>query len=142
MFEFHGWAVVQSTSGRRVFRADGLYFPDDALLHEQLEAHIDQLNVRKWVHFHRTLNGFASLTCSGLRNHRDESIFGVYKWLTLYGKRSYGFLFTRDAEEQVCSSQFRIFRLANGQFEALPDFLAAPEVPELPPPEYEPEAQP
>jgi hypothetical protein len=141
MFEFHGWAVIQSTSGRRVFRPDGLYFPDDELLHEQLNAHIDQFNVREWVHFHRTVNGFASLTFSGLRNHRDERIVGVFKWLAVHAQRSYGFLFTRDAEDEVYS-QFRIFRLANGQFEALPDFLAVPEVPELPQPEYEPDAQP
>ena len=142
MFEFHGWAVVQSTSGRRVFRTDGLYYPDDELLHDRLNACLDELHVREWVHFHRTVNGLASLTISGLRNHRDERIFDVYQLLALHGQRSYGFLFTRDAEEGDYDSRFRIFRLARGEFAPLAGFLDVPENPEPPPAEFEPGARP
>jgi hypothetical protein len=127
MFEYHGWAVVKSTSGRQVWKPDGLYFPDDELLHERLIAVIDDIEVGEWVHFHQTVNGLASLTLSGLRNHRDRRIFELFEWLADNGKRSYGFLFCKNVEDDDrdydYDFQFRVYRLAWGAFKELPELL-------------------
>ena len=142
MFEYHGWAVVHSTSGRRVFDEAGLHQPDDELLLDLLERQISTLAepAREGVRLLRTINGFCTLVVAGMRNHRDQSIYELFQWLADNGRRSYGLLFTSDDEDDDRQynhqTQFRVHRLATGEFTELSDLAEFPAVPPLPPPEW------
>jgi hypothetical protein len=139
MFEFHGWARIESTSARSVWRSDGLHAPDDEELYIRLEKELEKMHplTRKCMNLH--YGQCVSLTLSGLRNHRDESVFQLYKWLAVNGKRSFGVLFTRNVEdadrEYDPFTHYRIFRLSQGEFKELETLFEMPENPPSPPAE-------
>jgi hypothetical protein len=137
MFEFHGWARIESTSGRREWRSDGLYAPDDDELYVRLKEELQKLNSssRECMQIH--FGQLVSLTVSGAQNHRDESIFHIFRWLATNGKRSNGVLFTRDPEDgdrdYDVDTHFRVFRLCRGEFVELEDLFEMPPNPRWPP---------
>jgi hypothetical protein len=117
MFEFYGWACVEP--------------PDDDDLFARLKDQIGTVSEwsRPGVHLQSTINGFQALTVAGLRNHRDRTIFALFEWLAANGTESYGFLFTRDDEDDRdydFNSEFRIFRLSRGSLVELDQLLAVP----------------
>ena len=140
MFEFHGWARVESTTGRTEWRADGLHLPDDEELYLRLQHQLDSVDEmsRECVGLRCTINGLTSLTVSGLRNHRDETIFQLFEWLAENAKRSTGVLFTRDDEDgdrqYNHETHFRVFRLCNGVFAEQEALFPMPSCPEPRPP--------
>ena len=73
---------------------------------------------------------------SGLRNHRDPSIFHLFQWLAEHGKRSSGVLFTRDDEDDDRrydhETYFRVFRLSRGEFKELDTLFEMPPNPDRP----------
>lgn len=131
MFEYHGWVVVQSSSGQKIWSPEGLSMPDDDELHRRLPLLIQELALGEWVRFHGTVNGLHSLLLSGRRNHRDERVFDLMQWLAGHAKRSYGLLFIRDDEDADqpydTESQFRTFRLSCGEFTELNDLATVPQ---------------
>ena len=141
MFEFHGWARVESTSGRSIWRDDGLYYPDDDLLCAELNTQLNILGStsRECIDLRHTVNGLLSLTLSGLRNHRDKSVFYLFEWLAENAKRSTGLLFSRDDEDSDRvynpQTQFRVYRLSRGEFKELDELFEMPLNPERPPAE-------
>ena len=143
MFEFHGWARIESSSGRSIIRDDGLYAPDDDVLYEQLERQLDEIEqpTRECFDMRRTINGLMSLTVSGLRNHRDKSVFAVFEWLSANGARSTGVLFTRDDEDgdrdYDYENQFRVYRLSGGEFKECDTLFDMPANADRPRPEIE-----
>lgn len=142
MFEFHGWARVESTSGRRIWRDDGMSSPDDYALYPEVLSLVAQLpdRCRNMVHVSRSAY-LVSITLSGMLNHRDESIFNLFKWLASNAQRSTGVLFARNVEDADrdydYNSFFRVFRLSRGQFVELETLFEMPEI-ELGPSEVEP----
>ena len=83
MFEFHGWARVQSSSGRTVFDPTGLYEPDDEGLMDLLRAKVNEMEPasRECMHIQTTVNGYRTLIVAGLRNHRDPAVVDLFRWL-------------------------------------------------------------
>jgi len=140
MFEFHGWARVESTSGHMTSDDDdGLHYPDKETLYRELLHELDGLSetLRECVDLRCTVNGLVSLTVSGLVNHRREAVFRLFEWLAEKGRRSTGVLFTRDDEDDDRDydfmNEFRVFRLSHGTFKELDAIFQMPENPELPP---------
>ena len=138
MFEFYGWARVESTSGQRIWRNDGLYRPDDTKVREELAAKISKFHSHDQAHIHLvdTVSGLTSVSVFGLRNHRVRAIFELYEWLAKNAKRSRGVLFISDVEDGLSycrDDQYRVFRLANGRFDELPKLFEMPPVPPPPP---------
>lgn len=120
----------------------GLFRPDDEQLMDELRERVNRLDeaTREGVHVQTTINGFHTLILAGRRNHRDPGIFELFRWLGENGRRSYGLLFTQDDEDgdriYDCESQFRVFRLAQGQFVELESLMEFPREPPRPQPEW------
>ncbi len=138
MFEYYGWIRVESTSGRTVWRDDGLHEPDEHTLYKQLEDKVAELREmsRQSVDLRQTVNGLTSLKVAGLRNHRDQSVIDLFKWVAEHGKRSQGVLFFRDIEDTDrpydYETQFRVFRLALGEFREMDELFEMPANPPQP----------
>jgi len=85
-------------------------------------------NSRRYVWLQ--IDGFhPTLALSGFRNHRDEAILNMFRWIAVNAPGSYGYLYTRDPEddkEYDRETQFRVFRLFAGEFEELPAMLELP----------------
>lgn len=120
MFEFHGWVVLHTTSGKQYVDERGLHDPELEQLIEELELQLAGLH--RWTRpgVHLVTGTFQPmLSLSGFRNHCDPSITGLFEWLTIHAARSYGYLWTRDVEDVVPydpRTQFRSFRLGGGAF--------------------------
>ncbi len=138
MFEFHGWAVVQSTSGQSTWGSAGLCYPDDVALANELDEQLRSLGefAQEHTRLFKTINGLTSLAVSGCVNHREPRVFHLFEWLAGHGTRSYGVLATRDDEDgdqsYDSSSHFRLFCLAIGRFGEIRETLEIPPNP-LPP---------
>ncbi len=129
MFEFHGWAVIRSRFDIDDPRQKG----DQAAIEEELA---EQLRLfERPDHFwpHRTLNGLVSVTCSGLRNHRQEWVIDFFRWLASHAEGSYGLLYVLDGEDWQrggdYQNAFRVWRLAKGELTELDDPFLSPYIP-------------
>lgn len=137
MFEFHGWIVLLTSSGRRYWDKEGLHEPELADLLAAVQCRISAVNEssRRSVCLH-THSFHATLTFSGWRNHRDQDIDDLWDWVAKHASRSYGYLFTRDPEDSGSynrDTQFRVFQLSNGEFREEDWLLEFPEQPPDPP---------
>lgn len=139
MFEFHGWAVIRS----RYTATD----EDDEAANRELGPLLDGLSQQIAVahiaaHFHISplFNSMASLTVSGLRNHREAEVIEIFAWLATHGPGSYGLLYVLDDEDprgDEYALNFRVFRLARGLLQELADPFLSPPLPVVED-EYEP----
>ncbi|HEU4557891.1 MAG TPA: Imm7 family immunity protein [Longimicrobium sp.] len=111
MYEFNGWAVVE---------ADVRSEENDRELFDALKEYVATLPeaTRGRVFFPDTiLNGFRSLTVSGLRNHCDSEILWLFEWLAARSRHCYGLLYVRNDEvlDPRDMDRFFVWRLANGE---------------------------
>jgi len=107
MYEFNGWAVIESNEGTD--EADGE-------LMERLVEHLDELDEQSRKHFHTAgfvLNGFRSVFVSGLRNHPQPDVMGLFDWLARRSRRCYGLLYVRD-DSWGEPDRFDVWRLQDG----------------------------
>ena len=108
MYEFNGWAVVEADEGTEA--------ADDELM-DRLMAHIAGLpeSTRdRILTAENVLNGFRSITLSGLRNHPDPFIVGVFHWLAEQSHRAYGLLYVRD-DSWGEPDAFNVWKLERGK---------------------------
>jgi Immunity protein 7 len=133
MFEFHGWAVVRPPypDGEGYHVIGGR--DDEAIKRVRAainEAHDEcsEFEVR------RTSNGLIVLTAHGLRNHRYEPVIGLFRWLIQAMPDSYGLLYVHDDEDDEHPNEFRVCRLAQGQFGEHAEPFLSPYVPTVEPP--------
>lgn len=108
MYEFNGWAVVEADE-----RGDAA---GDELM-EQLLEHVAGLEEMTRERFHwdnAALNGHRAILVSGLRNHRDPFVTGVFQWLADHSRRAYGLLYTRD-DAWGDPNRFDVWRLRDGE---------------------------
>ena len=135
MFEFHGWATICVDDH------------DDPVLDikEQREA-IAMTRIREALReahddfslyeLKRLGNGLIVLMAHGLRNHRQDAPIDLFRWLAAELPDSYGLLYIRDDEDSSRlatdhSNDFRVWRLAQGQFEEFDDALLSPCIPTI-----------
>jgi hypothetical protein len=108
MYEFNGWAVVRSDEGSD--EADGALF---ARLLEQI-AGLPEMTRDRFHWDEGTLNGHWAILVSGLRNHGDPFVRGVFQWLADHSRRSYGLLHTR-GDSWGEPDRFEAWRLRDGE---------------------------
>ena len=138
MFEFHGWAVLNASSGQGVFTPKGLFHPDDEDLLRDFTRTLESQGdfAKMHVRLSQTINGLSSVALHGLRNHRVREVFEIFEWLAVHATRSYGVLMTRNDEDQDriydSAAAFRVYRLAVGTFTEMDSLFAVPQNPPRP----------
>src|SRR5579871_6049602 len=113
MFEIHGWAAISSDTYTIGDKAD-------AHILAELREQIARLSAEPGIvaiHLDPFLNGLLStLTVTGLRNHRDERLLGLFRWIAEHSAGSYGMVWVSDDEKDP-EYEFRVWRLARGKLE-------------------------
>jgi len=62
------------------------------------------------------LNGADALTVAAFKNHRNEQIVELFRWLAAHRPGSYGLLYVLDEEDKRdVEGSFRVWRLARGR---------------------------
>src|SRR5262249_7181410 len=94
----------------------------------------------------RTSNGLVVLLAHGLRNHRYEPVIELFRWVAAQLPFAYGLLYVHD-DEDTCRGadhgrEFRVWRLARGEFGELADPLLSPYIPTVEPPWWPQVAEP
>jgi len=137
MFEFHGWATI------RMHDSDD---PDMSVIREREEAAISRLrNVIRDVDdqfsffdLRRTSNELLVLLAHGLRNHRYEPAINLFRVVASELPFAYGLLYVHDDEDSRRgadrTNEFRVWRLARGEFKELADPFLSPYIPTVEPP--------
>ena len=135
MFEFHGWLSLHS---------DDWDDPDPAVLEERLDAaeaalrgEIEKADDGFSVfEIRRAGNGLRTLCVQGLRNHRYEPVVDLFRWAAGNLAESYGLLYVWDDEDRRGgdadhSNAFRVWRVAQGEFDEQADPFLSPCVPTI-----------
>ncbi len=137
MFEFHGWATI---------RVDDRDDPDTSVIETREDAAMAR--VREAIQkaddefslfdLRRTGNGLIVLVAHGLRNHRYEPVIDLFRWVASALPFTYGLLYVHDDEDTHrganCENEFRVWRLARGEFQELVDPFLSPYIPTVEPP--------
>ena len=134
MFEFHGWAniripEVNDSDVRPIGRG-----PEVEAI-KRVRATINEVHDEfSLFEVKQTGNGQIVLMAHGLRNHKFAPVIELFRWVALELPASYGLLYIHDDEAAGQDNEFRVWRLALGQFEELADPFLSPYFPtvELP----------
>ncbi len=137
MFEFHGWVNI---------RVEDQDDPDLSIMERREEKAIERLqNVindadddHSLFDLKRTSNGMIVLCVHGLRNHRYKPVIDLFEWIANELSCSYGLLYVHDDEDHSrgvdYENEFRVWRLARGEFEEMADPFLSPYIPTVEPP--------
>jgi hypothetical protein len=132
VFEFHGWATIRVPDPdidpvrRRELEAVAV-----ARLREAIARADDAFSL---FEVRQTSNELIVLYAHGLRNHRYQPAIELFRWVAAELPDSYGLLYVHDDEVEGQAHEFRVWRLARGQFEELSDPLLSPRAPTVEPP--------
>lgn len=134
MFKFHGWVVTHTGARLRGVREDfEKYDKEQRDLFEALKGQVRQLeeHMQNCFFFNDGLNGMYSMMATGLFNHRREVVLDVFRWLAENGHGSYGLVYVWDDEDPRGTEfyEYRVWRLAKGQFEEFDDLILSPGYP-------------
>jgi Immunity protein 7 len=77
----------------------------------------------------QTGNELIVLYAHGLRNHRYRPVIELFRWVATELPDSYGLLYVHDDEAEGQDNEFRVWRLARGMFEEVPDPFLSPYFP-------------
>jgi hypothetical protein len=136
MFEFHGWATI---------RVDDRDDPDMSVVHAREDAAITRLreamrasdDVVSLFELRRTSNGLIVLLAHGLCNHRYEQVIDLFRWVAAELPFSYGLLYVHDDEDTRrgadYGNEFRVWRVARGEFGELAEPFLSPYIPTVEP---------
>ena len=137
MFEFHGWATI---------RVSDLDDPDLSVCQFRQEEAINRLEMAmreaddefSLFDLKRTSNNLIVLIAHGLRNHRYEPVIELFRWVATELPYSFGLLYVHDDEDTKrgadLENEFRVWRLARGQFSEFSDTFLSPYIPTVEPP--------
>ena len=131
MFEFHGWAVIRleekDHETMKEFRQIG--GREDAAI-KRVRAAVNEVHDEfSLFDVRRTGNGQIVLMAHGLRNHRYEPVVDLFRWLAGELPDSYGLLYVHDGEREGQDNEFRVWRLALGNFTERDDPFLSPYIP-------------
>jgi hypothetical protein len=85
-----------------------------------------------FVHISRDLNGQAHLMIGGFRNHRDERVLDLFRWVAEHQPGSYGVLHVRDDEDpNGFDNAFIVHIVKRGSFSSAMEQSLSPCIPEL-----------
>ncbi|MGL4423565.1 MAG: Imm7 family immunity protein [Gemmataceae bacterium] len=127
MFEFHGWATIRvpdpdiDPAGRRELEEEAVVRLREAIA--KADDQFSLFDVRK------TGNELIVLYAHGLRNHRYRTVIELFRWVAAELPDSYGLLYVHDDEAKGQENEFRVWRLARGEFGEMADPFLSPYVP-------------
>jgi hypothetical protein len=127
VFEFHGWATIRvpdpdfDSTRRHDLEAVAVSRLQEAI--KRADDEFSMFGVRQ------TGNELIVLYAHGLRNHRYRPVIELFRWVATELPDSYGLLYVHDDEADGQDNEFRVWRLARGIFEELPDPFLSPYFP-------------
>lgn len=134
MYEFHGWVNIV---------ADDSDEPESSVLqmrqNELIAALQDRVQALRsspyvFVHIARNLNGEAHFLISGCRNHRDDRLLALFRWIAEHQPCSYGLLHIRDDEDaDGYDNAFAVHAIRRGEIVSAAEHNLSPCVPLLEP---------
>ncbi|MDB6133651.1 MAG: hypothetical protein JWM59_1894 [Verrucomicrobiales bacterium] len=128
MFEFHGWATIQSSVQPD---ADELLLSQERALEFVRSAVGEAQDKLSLIDVMEGGNSLAVLRLHGLRNHRRDGVLQLFKRIAAELPASYGILYIHDPEDPVHDNCFRVFRMARGQVEEFVDQILSPRIPTI-----------
>lgn len=132
MFEFHGWVNIKEDDSD-----DADIEILDARLNELSDQIENEINNTEWpnciLRLFRGLNGENHLIMTGFRNHRQNKIIDLFRWIAERQPFSYGLLHVRDDEERGYENVFRVFSMARGKVKESTEELLSPCTPKIEP---------
>ncbi len=112
MFEYHCWAVLPDFGDREAERR----------LDEELRTRIEALDEGSRESFHVTNLNTLLVTASGLRNHGQPWVLGVFEWIAEQWPGSYGLMYVApDYPDPDGRWRFHVQKMGNGRIEYLED---------------------
>lgn len=112
MFEYHCWAVVEGMNEPEAERA----------LEEGLRARIAELEEGARESIHVTNLNVLLVTASGVRNHAQGPVLGVFEWIAQACPGCYGLMYVRhEMPEPDGTWPFHVRKFSNGRIEYLED---------------------
>lgn len=112
MYEYHCWAVVEGIHDLEAERALG----------EALRARIDALDDGARDSFHVTNLNALLVTASGVRNHAQGMVIGVFEWLAEQCPGCYGLMYIRpEFPDPDGRWRFHVQKISHGRIEHLED---------------------
>ena len=132
MFEFHGWVNIKMDNSD-----DADIDILDTRLNELSDKIEEEINNTEWpncvIHLFRGLNGENHLIMTGFRNHRQQKIINLFRWIAERQSFSYGLLHVRDDEESGYENVFRVFSMVRGKVKESTEELLSPCIPKIEP---------
>ena len=132
MYEFHGWVNIV---------ADDSDEPELSVLETRRSALVAAIDDRveafrssplTFVHIARDLNGQAHLLISGFRNHRDDRVLDLFRWIAEHQPCSYGLLHVRNDEDpDGLDDAFVVHTVKRGSFSSAREQNLSPCIAEL-----------
>ncbi len=112
MYEYHCWAVLPDFGDREAERR----------LDDELRARIAELDDGARESFNVTNLNTLLVTASGLRNHGQPLVLGVFEWITRTWPGSYGVMFIRPEHPDADgNARYEVRKLGRGRIEFLED---------------------
>lgn len=111
MYEYHCWAVLPDFGDREA----------EHRLGEELRARIAELDEGARESFNVTNLNTLLVTASGLRNHSQPMIMGVFEWLAQQWPGSYGLMYILPEHPDAGGWGFYVRKISHGRIEHLDD---------------------
>jgi hypothetical protein len=129
MFEFHGWAVIRTPEEDDSGIASIGRGPEFEATKKVRAAINDVHDEFSFFDVQRTGNGQTVLIAHGLRNHEYSPAVELFRWVAKELPESYGLLYIHDDEAAGRGNEFRVWRLARGEFQEMDDPFLSPYIP-------------
>lgn len=122
MYEYHGWATLQSSAGDiDSNRTENLLQSVNDVV-----TKLSDVNNVFDVSYH---NGKCLLRIAGFSNHKQVLVEEVWRDVALLAPRSYGLLYIRDDEDPAFANRFLVLTLKRGVVKRENDPFLSPCVP-------------
>jgi hypothetical protein len=132
MYEFHGWVsiVADNSDDAGSIVRQGRQSDLVAALEDRIQPLLESPSV--FLRIIRDLNGADHLLVSGLRNHRDDRVLNLFRWIAEHQASSYGLLHIRDDEDaDGYDNAFVVHALARGRLTSRIEPNLSPCIPTL-----------
>jgi hypothetical protein len=133
MFQFHGWAVIESD----VYASND---EADQTAAGLIESELTRLGIgyQGGGHVNKGLNGLNSVTVSGMFNHYSASVEEFFRFIGATAVGSYGILFLQNDEDKEYGNEWRVARMVRGRVSLEADPFLSPCIPTIEDP-YDPD---
>jgi hypothetical protein len=131
LFEFHGWACIRVEEDDREKISQTRQREDQAIQRIQTRLKEARDGFSSLFEGSRTSNELIVLVAHGLRNHRYQPALELFEWVARELPDSYGLLYVLDDERASTENEFRVWRLARGEFSEHADPFLSPYIPKV-----------